>query len=140
MKEYIYSGAVGVIGSIVASLFGGWNGAMTTLIIFMAIDFISGLLVAGVFHASEKSKNGSLESAVGWKGLFRKCMTLACVIVAYRLDLVLGMDYIENAVIIAFCANEVLSITENAGLMGVPFPKVVTDAVNILKSKSDKEE
>lgn len=140
MKEFVYSGAIGVIGSIAMSLFGGWNGALTTLIVFIAIDFVSGLIVAGVFHNSEKSKNGSLESGVGWKGLFRKCMTLACVIVAYRLDVLLDMDYIKNAVIIAFCANEVLSITENAGLMGVPFPKVITNAVNILKNKSDKEE
>ena len=63
-------------GSALASLFGGWDAALKTLIIFMAIDYITGLIVAGVFKTSEKTENGALESRAGWKGLCRTGVTL----------------------------------------------------------------
>ena len=129
--------SIGLIGGFIASMFGGWDTGLITLIIFMGIDYISGLIVAGVFHASKKTETGTLESRAGWKGLCRKCMTLLFVLVAYRLDLVIGSDYIRDAVVIAFIANETISIVENAGLMGVPLPEVITKAVDILTKRSD---
>ena len=129
----------GLIGSAIASLFGGWDAGLTTLLIFMAIDYVSGLVVAGVFHTSNKTNTGSLESRAGWKGLCRKCMTLLFVLVAYRLDLVIGTNYIRDAVIIAFIANETISLVENAGLMGLPLPAVITKAVDVLQKKSESE-
>lgn len=119
--------------------FGGWDQALMTLIIFMAIDYISGLIVAGVFHNSKKTESGTLESRTGWKGLCRKCMTLLFVLVAYRLDLAIGVDYIRNAVIIGFMANELISIVENAGLMGIPLPAVIANAIDILTQKAEKK-
>ena len=119
--------------------FGGWDQALVTLIIFMAIDYISGLIVAGVFHNSKKTESGTLESRTGWKGLCRKCMTLLFVLVAYRLDLAIGVDYIRNAVIIGFMANELISIVENAGLMGIPLPAVIANAIDILTQKAEKK-
>ena len=74
MKEGLCTG-VGIVGSFIASLFGGWDAALVTLLTFMVIDYISGLVVAGVFHNSKKTENGALESKAGWKGLCRKCMT-----------------------------------------------------------------
>lgn len=129
----------GIVGSFVASVFGGWSAALSTLLIFMAIDYISGLIVAGVFHTSPKSDNGTLESRAGWKGLIRKCMTLLAVLIGARLDILLGTAYIKDALVIAFCVNELLSIIENWGLMGLPMPKVMSDAVELLKSKSKEK-
>lgn len=129
--------AVGVVGGFVASLFGGWDAALTTLLLFMVIDFISGLVVAGVFHNSTKSETGTLQSFAGWKGLCRKCMTLLFVLIAYRLDLAIGVTYIRDTVIIGFIANELISIIENAGLMGLPLPEVITQAIDILKKKDN---
>lgn len=126
----------GIIGTFIASLFGGWTTSLTTLCIFMLIDFITGIVVAGVFHTSPKSKNGGLESKSGFKGLCRKCLILAFVIIGYRLDLALGSTYIKDGVCIAFIVNEVISIIENAGLMGVPLPKVITNAIELLNNKS----
>ena len=60
-------------------------------------------------------------------------MTLLYVLIAARLDMVLGVEYIRNAVCIGFIANEVLSIVENAGMMGVPMPSMIKKAVDILK-------
>lgn len=131
--------ATGMIGGIIASLFGGWDAALTTLLIFMVIDYLSGLLVAGVFHNSKKSDSGTLESRAGWKGLCRKGMTLLIVLIGYRLDLAIGVNYIRDAVIIGFIANETISIVENAGLMGVPMPDIITKAIDILTKKAESE-
>ena len=136
MKDGICT-AIGVVGSVIASLFGGWDAALVTLVIFMAIDYVTGLLVVGVFHNSGKTENGALESRAGWKGLCRKCITLLMVLVATRLDLVTGTNFIRDAVVIAFIANETISIVENAGLMGINIPPAITSAIEVLKKKSD---
>lgn len=126
---------VGIIGSFIASLFGGWTASLTTLLIFMGIDYLTGLIVAGVFYNSPKTDTGALESRAGFKGLIRKFMILLFVLIGYRLDLAVGTTYIRDAVCIAFIANELLSIVENAGLMGIPIPAVITNAIDILKKK-----
>ncbi len=136
MKEGICT-AIGVVGSAIAAAFGGWDQALVTLIIFMVIDYLSGLIVAGVFHNSKKTETGTLESRAGWKGLCRKCVTLLFVLIAYRLDLAIGADYIRNAVIIGFMANELISIVENAGLMGLPLPAVISKAIDVLTKKAE---
>lgn len=135
----IICAVLGVIGSSISTLFGGWDAALTTLIIFMAIDYVSGVIVAGVFHKSSKSDTGGLNSHIGWQGICRKGITLAIVLIACRLDLLIGTSYIKDAVIIAFCANELISIVENAGLMGLPIPNVIIKAIDVLKEKSDSK-
>lgn len=135
MKNAICS-ALGAVGSFVANFFGGWDLGMQTLLIFMVVDYITGLIVAGVFKKSSKSATGGLESKAGWKGICKKGVTLLFVLIAHRLDLVIGTSYIRDAVIIAFVANELISIIENAGLMGVPIPKVITKAIDILQDKA----
>lgn len=138
MKEIMCT-AVGIIGSAITTAFGGWSSGLLTLVIFMSIDYITGLIGAGVFKVSKKSKNGGLESRIGWKGLCRKGVTLLMVLIAHRLDLLIGTSYIRDAVIIGFCVNELISIAENCGLMGVPLPSVITKAIDILKSKEDEK-
>ena len=138
IKNIICS-AVGVIGAFIASIFGGWNAALSTLCIFMVIDYVTGMVVAGVFHASPKTASGSLESRAGIKGLFRKCMIFLYVFVAHRLDIAIGTTYVKDLVCIGFICNEVLSITENAGLMGIPIPAPITNAIEILKNKNQED-
>lgn len=135
MTKNILISIIGVIGSAIASAFGGWTTGLTTLVIFMAIDYITGLIVAGVFHKSTKTETGTLESRAGFKGLCRKGAMLLVVLVAYRLDLAVGTAYIKDAVIIAFMANEAISIIENAGLMGVPMNDTLKNAIDVLQKK-----
>ena len=130
---------IGVLGGAVAALFGGWDAALQTLVTFMAIDYITGLIVAGVFHASPKTATGTLESRAGWKGLIRKGETLLIVLVACRLDAVIGSTFVRDAAVIGFSANEAISIVENAGLMGLPIPAAITRAIDILKQKAEVE-
>jgi toxin secretion/phage lysis holin len=135
MTKNILISIIGVIGSAIASAFGGWSTGLTTLVIFMAIDYLTGLIVAGVFHKSTKTETGTLESRAGFKGLCRKGAMLLVVLMAYRLDLAVGTAYIKDAVIIAFMANEAISIIENAGLMGVPMNDTLKNAIDVLQKK-----
>lgn len=128
---------IGIIGAFIASLYGGWTDGMTTLLMFMAIDYIMGLLVAGIWHKSKKTEDGCLESRAGWKGLVRKGVTMLIVLVAARLDMTIGTTMIRDTAVIGFIANEGISIIENAGLMGVPLPKVITNALEVLRKESE---
>lgn len=136
----ILCSTIGAIGAAISQLFGGWSFSLTALLICMAFDYITGLIVAGVFHASTKTENGRLESNAGWKGLARKIVTVVIVVVAHLIDRIIGTDYIRDAVAIAFILNEVISILENAGLMGVPIPKVMKKALEVLHNKSGEDE
>lgn len=130
---------LGSAGSIVVQLLGGWDKDMTTLIIFMATDFIMGLVIAFVFKNSPKSINGALDSRSCFEGLSKKCIILLFVLVAHRLDVSLGADYIKTAAIIGFIVNEAISIIENAGLMGIPLPSAFKKAIDILKKDEEDE-
>ena len=138
MRENVLYSIIGAVGGFIAMAFGGWNDALITLMIFMTVDYITGLTVAGIFKKSKKSESGALESRAGFKGICRKGVALLIVLVATRLDVVMKTTYIEDAVIIAFIANESISIIENAGLMGIPIPDAITKAIGILKKESEK--
>lgn len=145
MKEMIYlkemiCTVVGMVGAAISSAFGGMTAPLRVLVALMVIDYVSGLVCAGVFHKSQKSENGALDSKACWKGLVRKGMILTLVLVGHYLDIALEINYVKDFVCIAFTANEAISITENAGLMGVPVPKVITKAIDVLKEKGNKTE
>ena len=129
---------LGCAGSLIARAFGGWDSGLVTLLVFMAADYISGMLVAGVFHASDKTPSGGLESRAGWKGLCRKGMTLLIVLIAHRLDVAAGTTVIRDAVVIAYICNEAISVTENAALMGVPVPDRLAAAIDALQGRQGK--
>ncbi len=130
----------GVIGGAITYLFGGWTTGMQTLVIAMVIDYITGLLVAGVFKNSAKTEGGGLKSDVGFKGLVKKFVSLMIVSLMYQIDKTIGFDYLRDLCIIGFILNELISITENAGLMGIPLPPVISKAIEILNRKAGGED
>ncbi len=132
MKD-LFCTAAGVIGSAICWAFGGWDAAMTTLIVCICVDYLSGSLVALVFHNSNKTESGAYNSAYGLKGLCKKCLMLLFVLVATQIDRVLGADYVRDAVCIGFSVNEILSIIENLGLAGIPMPEAVIKALEQLQ-------
>ena len=137
MKQSILT-VIGAVGAFIANLFGGWDAGLTTLVIFMVIDYLTGFIVAGIFHKSKKTENGALSSKAGLQGIAKKVMMLLMVLVAVRLDILTGTDYIRDAVIIALCGNELISIIENAGLMGVPIPRKLKEAIEVLSRKGEE--
>jgi toxin secretion/phage lysis holin len=137
MEKSFFLIGLGAIGSVISELFGGWTSAMTTLVIFMLIDYITGILVAAVFKKSNKTEDGGLESKAGWKGLIRKFSTLLIVLISIRLDIIFNTTIISNCVVFTFLANELLSLLENIGLMGIPLPSVLTEVISVLNKKGE---
>ena len=137
MKQGILT-IIGAVGAYIANLLGGWDAGLTTLVIFMAVDYFTGLIVAGIFHKSKKTENGALSSKAGLQGIAKKIMMLLMVLVAVRIDIMIGTDYVRDAVIIALCGNELISIIENAGLMGVPIPRKLKEAIEVLSRKEEE--
>ena len=138
IKTSIFA-TIGVLGSIITGLLVVCDTALQTLLIFMVIDYILGLIVAGVFHKSNKTETGTLESLAGWKGICKKVVTLLMVLVGTQLDKITSADYVRYGIIIAFIVNELISITENAGLMGLPIPQLLINAIDILKKQKPTE-
>lgn len=134
MKEMLCT-VTGILGAGLAWAFGGWDAGLAALLVCMGVDYLSGSIVALVFHNSSKTESGAYNSGYGLKGLCKKGLMLLFVIAAVQLDTIMGLDYVRDAVCIGFCANEILSIIENLGLAGVPMPKAVTKALEQLQEK-----
>ena len=135
MKQYVCTIAA-FCGAGLSWLFGGWDTAMVALIMCISVDYISGSILALVFHKSNKTETGAYNSTYGLKGLCKKGLMLLFVLVAVQIDRLLGIAYVRDAVCMGFCVNEILSIIENLGLAGIPMPKAVTKALEQLQSKS----
>lgn len=138
-KEVGLSLSIGAVGGLLAKWFGGWSSDLNTLLIFMVVDFAMGLLLAMVWGNSTKSGTGSLQSNACFKGLIKKGVALLFVLVGQRLDLIFNTDYVRTGIIIAFITNELISIVENSGMMGVPLPKTIINCIEVLKNKQDNE-
>lgn len=130
--------AVAAVGSVLANALGGWDVSLQVLMGMMAADCVTGWLVAAVWKRSNKSRSGALDSRAGWKGLCRKGAVFVLVWVAVMLDNALGIRYVRTAVCIFFIGNEGLSLLENLGLMGVPFPAFLKNALETLRDKGDE--
>lgn len=127
---------IGVFGAGISWIFGGWDAALTALVICMVIDYISGCIVALVFHNSSKTDSGAYDSRYCLKGLCKKILMLLTVILAVQIDALLGIDYVRDAVCIGLAANEVLSIVENLGRAGIPMPQAVINALEQLQNSA----
>lgn len=139
IKNAVFA-ALSVVGSTIAQALGGWDAALRVLIGFMVLDYVTGWLVAALWHKSGKSRNGALSSEAGFKGLIKKGMILALVWMAQLLDLAAGSDFVRNAMCLFFIANEGLSVLENTAVMGVPYPAFIKNMLDAMREAADKTE
>ena len=111
-------------GGAVAGALGGWDALLRVLVWMMAADYASGVIVA-VMGRSRKTDYGGLSSKVGAAGILRKGLMLMVVLAAALLDSTMGDTnaMCRDAACWFYIANEGLSLLENLGLMGVPFPE-----------------
>jgi toxin secretion/phage lysis holin len=128
----------GLLGGAIILLFGGWSSGLTTLVIFMGIDFLAGLTTA-MCGKSTKSADGKLLYDAGVKGFLKKGAMMLVVIVAYRLDLIIKTGYLLDAVVVALIVNETISILENLGAMGVPIPAIIRRVLTALNDKVEEK-
>ena len=127
------------IGGCIAGLYGGWSGTMTVLVIFMLVDYITGCACA-LMGKSEKTSGGHFLSSVAFVGLVKKAAIMLVVLLAVQLDNAAGnsTSMFQTAAAFFYIANEGLSIVENCGLLGVPVPAVLKNALEALRDKGDK--
>ncbi|MFJ7936006.1 holin family protein [Sporosarcina sp. NPDC096371] len=116
---------------ILTLLYGEWSALLTILFTLIIIDYVTGM-TAGVL-------DGGLKSKTGWIGIARKVFIFAMVAVAHLIDLLLNESGFESSqivmtmVIVFYAVNEILSITENAGKIGLPVPEQIQGAIEVLK-------
>ena len=126
------------IGGAIAGAFGGIDTMLIVLVACMALDYITGLIVAWMGR-SQKTESGHLDSKVGFVGIAKKALMLLVVLMAALLDRALGTEHavFRTMMIWFYIANEGLSILENLSMAGVPFPAGVLKALEQLRDKSD---
>lgn len=127
------------LASIFSETLGGWDSFLKALVMFMIADYITGMVVALVFHKSQKTKNGGASSSVGYKGIVKKMCIFILIALAVRVDELSGTHYVRSATIFFFLGNEGLSVIENLALMGVPYPEFVKKALEAIKEKGDNQ-
>lgn len=127
------------LASVFSDALGGWDSFLRALVMFMIADYITGMVVALVFHKSQKTKNGGASSSVGYKGIVKKMCILILIALSVRVDEISGTHYVRSATIFFFLGNEGLSVIENLALMGVPYPEFVKKALEAVKEKGDNQ-
>lgn len=129
--DIIYKTGAAAVGAVVGYLFGGWSELLGILLAFVVMDYVTGVLAA--------SKEGTLRSAVGFKRIPKKIMIFLLVAVGHLIDRAVGTNGLfRDATVFFYLANELLSIVENAGRMGLPIPEQIQQAVEVLKGKSKR--
>lgn len=126
MRLTVLNSVAGLGGAAAAFLFGEWSPLLTLFLITIAIDYISGVA------ASLKGGRG-LNSSVGFWGLAKKALMLLIISMAHYMDLVFDAGFIMNGAISFYLLNEMISITENYGRLGMPLPPQVTRWIERLK-------
>ena len=132
----VFSAVSGVAAGVVSALIGGWDLALETLAIIMLLDYLTGLIVAGVFHKSPKSDGGALESKAAFKGLVKKALIVVIVVAFHQADKLTGKSFFRDGACWAFFIAELISVVENVGLV-YPLPSFIRRALEWLRKKGE---
>lgn len=132
MEKY-FNGIVAIVATFFTYLFGSFDLALQVLVIFMILDYLTGVLYAFLTN--------QLNSEVGFKGLVKKLMILVVLIIAVMLDRILGVNGCPFRTLVAYfyIANEGISLLENVGNIGIPIPNKMRQALEQLNKDDDKE-
>lgn len=127
-KSFIAAG-----GAAVSYLYGGWSDLLGILLAFVIVDYMTGFLASAT--------EGKLSSAIGCRGIAKKACIFVVVAIAHLVDTSMGSSHLfRDATIFFYLANELLSMLENMGRLGVPIPPVISEAVAVLQGKSGKKD
>ncbi|MGF6354087.1 toxin secretion/phage lysis holin [Paenibacillus sp. 4624] len=130
--ENVGKWALAVGSWMLSYLFGGWSGVLGVLLVFVILDYLTGVVAAG--------STGGLKSKIGLIGIARKVFIFAMVAVGHLVDGILGDGHLfRDTVAFFYIANELLSITENGGKLGAPIPAVIKQAIEVLKGKGGND-
>lgn len=130
--DKFFKSIVTVLGAVIGYLW-GWSPLLPILLVFVILDYISGMMASAT--------EGKLSSKVGFKSIPKKIMIFVMVAIAHLIDGAFGNNHMfRDAVIFFYLANELLSITENAGRIGLPVPEQLLRAIDVLKGKAKSDE
>lgn len=128
--ETLYKTGITAGGAMASYLFGGWSALLGILLVFVAVDYFTGMTASGI--------EGKLSSSVGAKGIAKKVTIFLMVAIAHMIDTATGDAHvIRDATIFFYLANELLSILENVGRIGLPLPPKITEMVAVLQGKGN---
>lgn len=120
----------GLFGAVITFSFGKWSEALTVLLVSMGLDYITGV-------AASLREGKGLNSDFGFWGLARKGLMLLIIMLSHRIDLLLDLNYAAmGAATYFYIANELISIIENYGRLGLPMPPQLRKIIEVLKEKS----
>ena len=131
--EKVFNSIVAIVATFLTYIFGGWDAALSILIIFMVLDYLTGVIYAYTVK--------SLNSEVGFKGLIKKCMILVVLIIGVMLDRMLGNGtwVFRTLVCYFYIANEGISLLENVANIGIPIPNKIRNALEQLNKDEESE-
>ena len=121
--------AFAALGGALGAVMGGFDGFLYALIVFVVIDYLTGVFVA---IAQKK-----VSSEVGFKGIAKKVVIFFLVTVAHMIDayMIKNGSVVRTAVIFFYLSNEGISILENASALGLPVPQKLQDVLEQLKKE-----
>lgn len=132
----VFCAVSGVAAGVIFALIGGWDLALEALAIIMLLDYLTGLVVAGVFHKSPKSEGGALESKAAFKGLVKKALIVVIVVAFHQADKLTGKGFFRDGACWAFFIAELISVVENVGLV-YSLPSFIRRALEWLRKKGE---
>ena len=135
MKNFVEAAqfAFAALGGALGAVLGGWDGFLYALIVFVVVDYLTGVMVAVL--------NKELSSSVGFHGIFKKIVIFALVAVGHIIDanVIQEGSVIRTAVIFFYLSNEGISILENVSAIGLPVPQKLKDVLEQLKDQKEEE-
>lgn len=129
MNETVFKAVVALGGGAAFYFYGGWSSLLEVLLAFIIIDYISGVVASAI--------EGKLNSAIGLRGIAKKIFIFVMVAVGHLIDKAIGAEVVMNTAIFFYLANELISIIENSGRIGLPVPPAIIRAVEMLQEKSE---
>lgn len=124
--------AAAIVGSLYSWIYGEWSQIFGVLILVVIADYLSGIAASAV--------EGKISSRIGYVGIIKKLGIFLIIAMAHHLDGVFGdTNALRDAAIFFYVANELISVAENAGRIGLPLPPSITNVIAVLKEKGDKE-
>ena len=125
-ESYMLKITFAIIFGFIGKQIGGFDALMVTLLTFIAMDYITEVMKAIV--------NKKVSSEIGYKGIFKKVLIIFMVAVSHELDSIFNNTGIRYLVITFYIINEVISIVENASILGLPIPKKIKNTLNTIKT------
>jgi len=136
--DWIFKGFVATSGAVGMWLFGGWTQVFNLLLLLVVADFISGLAAAQIEGKKDQAK--ALCSKACYAGIAKKVGLFIVIAIAHQLDGILGSGHgLRDATVFFYIANELLSIVENAGRIGLPLPPKIKQVITLFKEKEEQK-